>query len=87
MQLSIKYVKIFEKVFSGDYYMNQELKQYIKNNIFPMYDRYYSHGMLHINNVINNCLMLAAYYNLDSNKAYTIAAYHDVGLCINRNNH
>ena len=67
--------------------MNQELKQYIKNNIFPMYDRYYSHGMLHINNVINNCLMLASYYNLDSNKAYTIAAYHDVGLCINRNNH
>lgn len=67
--------------------MNQELKQYIKNNIFPMYDRYYSHGMLHINHVIDNCLMLSEYYNLDSNKAYTIAAYHDVGLSVNRNNH
>ena len=31
--------------------------------------------------------MLSAYYNLDSNKAYTIAAYHDVGLSVNRNNH
>lgn len=67
--------------------MNQELKKYIENNIFPMYDRYYSHGMLHINNVINNCLMLAKYYNLDENKAYTIAAYHDAGLSISRDNH
>ena len=67
--------------------MNQDLKQYIENNIFPMYNRYYSHGMLHINNVINNCLMLANYYNLDLNKAYTIAAYHDVGLSVNRENH
>lgn len=67
--------------------MNQDLKQYIENNIFPMYDRYYAHGMLHINNVINNCLMLADYYNLDTNKAYTIAAYHDVGLSVNRDNH
>lgn len=67
--------------------MNQELKQYIEKNIFPMYDRFYSHGMLHVNNVINNCLMLANYYNLDVNKAYTIAAYHDVGLFVDRNNH
>ena len=67
--------------------MNQELKQYIEQNIFPMYDRYYSHGMLHINNVIKNCLMLADYYNLDENKAYVIAAYHDVGLKVDRDNH
>lgn len=67
--------------------MNPNLKKYIEDNIFPMYDRYYSHGMLHINNVINNCLMLADYYNLDDNKAYTIAAYHDVGLKFNRANH
>jgi len=67
--------------------MNQDLKQYIEKNIFPMYDRYYSHGMLHINNVINNCLMLAKYYNLDENKAYTVAAYHDIGLKVNRDEH
>ena len=68
-------------------YMNQDLKQYIENKIFPMYDKYYSHGMLHINNVINNCLMLADYYDLDKNKAYVIAAYHDIGLSVDRNNH
>ena len=67
--------------------MNQDLKQYIEKNIFPMYDRYYSHGMLHINNVINNCLMLAKYYSLDENKAYTVAAYHDIGLKVNRDEH
>ena len=33
-------------------YINQDLKQYIENNIFSMYNRYYSHGMLHINIVI-----------------------------------
>ena len=67
--------------------MNQELKKYIENNIFPIYSKFYSHGMLHINNVINNCLMLADYYNLDKNKAYTIAAYHDIGLSVSRDNH
>lgn len=67
--------------------MNQELKQYIETKIFPMYDRFYSHGMLHVNNVINNCLMLAKYYSLDVNKAYTIASYHDIGLSVDRENH
>ena len=64
--------------------MNQDLKQYIENNIFPMYNRYYSHGMLHINNVINNCLMLANYYNSDLNKASPFAAYYDVDIIVNR---
>lgn len=67
--------------------MNQELKQYIEKNIFPLYTRYYSHGMLHIHQVIHNCLYLAKYYHLDLNKAYTIAAYHDVGLSVSRENH
>jgi len=67
--------------------MNLNLKQYIENNIFPMYNRYYSHGMLHINNVIKNMLMLADYYGLDRNMAYVIAAFHDIGLNIDRNNH
>lgn len=31
--------------------------------------------------------MLADYYNLDENKAYTIAAYHDIELSVNRDNH
>ena len=67
--------------------MNQELKQYIENNIYPKYERYYSHGMLHINHVIKNITTLADYYNLDKDMAYVIGAYHDLGLDVNRENH
>ena len=52
--------------------INKELMKYIKENIFPKYEKYYSHGMIHINNVIENMLMLADYYNLDKNMAYVI---------------
>ncbi|MBR3146311.1 MAG: HD domain-containing protein [Bacilli bacterium] len=67
--------------------INKALKKYIEENIFPKYDKFYSHGMIHINNVINNMLMLADYYNLDRNMAYTIASYHDSGLGVDRENH
>ena len=39
--------------------INAQLKEYIEKNIFPKYNKYYSHGMIHINSVINNMLMLA----------------------------
>ena len=67
--------------------INKELSLYIEKNIFPKYERYYSHGMIHINNVIKNMLMLAEYYNLNKNMAYVIAAFHDIGLNIDRKNH
>lgn len=67
--------------------INKELKKYIEENIFPKYDKFYSHGMIHINNVINNMMMLADYYDLDKNMAYVIASYHDSGLGIDRENH
>ena len=67
--------------------VNKELKKYIEEKVFPKYDKYFAHGMLHINNVIDNMMLLADYYNLDVNMAYTIAAYHDSGLNIDRDNH
>lgn len=67
--------------------VNQELVKYIEKNIFPRYSKYYSHGMIHINNVINNMMSLADYYKLNKNMAYVIASYHDLGLSINRKNH
>ena len=67
--------------------INKELQEYIIKNIFPRYEKYYSHGMIHINNVIDNMMMLADYYNLDKNMAYVIASYHDIGLNIDRENH
>ena len=68
-------------------HINKDLMLYIEKNIFPKYKKYYSHGMLHINNVIENMLMLADYYELDKNMAYVIAAFHDIGLNIDRENH
>lgn len=68
-------------------HINPALKHYIESQIFPKYDKYYSHGILHINNVIQNCLMLAESYNLDPNMSYVMASYHDVGLDIGRDNH
>ena len=67
--------------------VNKELILYIEKNIFPKYEKYYSHGKIYINNVIKNMLMLADYYNLDKNIAYVIAAFHDIGLNIDRDNH
>ena len=67
--------------------VNLNLQNYIKEKIFPKYNKYYSHGMMHINSVINNMMILADYYNLDKNMAYVIASYHDIGLNVNRENH
>ena len=67
--------------------VNKQLKDYIRINIFPKYDKFYAHGMLHINNVIKNMMMLADYYNLNRNMAYVIACYHDSGLSVDRDNH
>ena len=67
--------------------VNKDLKDYIRINIFPKYDKFYAHGMLHINNVIKNMMMLADYYNLNRNMAYVIACYHDSVLSVDRDNH
>ncbi len=67
--------------------VNKDLKKYIEENIFPKYDKFYAHGMIHINNVIENMMMLAEYYDLNVDMAYTIASYHDSGLGIDRENH
>ncbi|MBR2709446.1 HD domain-containing protein [Candidatus Saccharibacteria bacterium] len=66
---------------------SEELVQYIADRIFPRYEKYYSHNMVHINNVIENMMMLADYYGLDKDMAYTTASYHDIGLNIDRENH
>ena len=67
--------------------VNEELERYIEESIFPKYERYYSHGMAHINSVINNMMMLSDYYDLDKNMAYVVASYHDIGLNIDRESH
>ncbi|HHW69355.1 MAG TPA: hypothetical protein GX747_03365 [Tenericutes bacterium] len=68
-------------------YIDGIIKKYIDKDIFPKYKKYYSHSMFHINNVIKNMLMFSDYYTLDKNMAYVMAAFHDCGLNIDRENH
>lgn len=68
--------------------MNQALKQYIEENILPLYDGFdKAHQRDHAVQVIERSLRLAAYYDVDINMVYAIAAYHDVGLCEGRETH
>lgn len=67
--------------------VDKNLKRYIELNIFPKYKKFYSHGMAHINRVIDTSMILAKEYGLDENMCYTIAAYHDLGLSVDRENH
>ncbi len=68
--------------------MNEELVQYIENEIFPLYNRNeYAHGINHIKTVIKRSLELAKNYDVDLNIVYTIASYHDLGHYIDRKTH
>ena len=90
MESTKEYQRIIKEgnsIVNGMKRVNKDLKKYIETNIFPKYDKYYAHGMLHINNVIDNMMLLASYYNLDRNMAYVTACYHDAGLSIDRENH
>ncbi len=68
--------------------MNVQLYQYIETNIFPRYDKFYSHGMLHINKVIEQSEMIAKdFQGINCDMVYTVASYHDLGLAIDREHH
>lgn len=68
--------------------MNNELVQYMENEIFPLYNRNEEgHGINHIKTVIKRSLELAKGYNVDLDMVYTIASYHDLGHYIDRKTH
>ena len=68
--------------------MNNELVQYIENEIFPLYNKNEEgHGINHIKTVIKRSLKLAKDYDADLDMVYTIASYHDLGHYIDRNTH
>lgn len=68
--------------------MNNELVQYIENEIFPLYNRNEEgHGINHIKIVIKRSLELAKNYDVDLDMVYTIASYHDLGHYIDRKTH
>lgn len=68
--------------------LNNELKEYIENNIFPLYSRNEEgHGISHIKDVIKRSLNISKDYDVDINLVYTIASYHDLGHYIDRKTH
>ena len=71
-------------------HINQELLEYIENNIFPEYNKNeIGHGIDHIRYVINRSFELVEENNLDVNPdiVYTIASYHDIGHHIDSKTH
>lgn len=68
--------------------INDNLKNYIKLNILPKYKILdMAHSGNHVQDVIDKSLEIAKDYDVDLNMVYTIAAFHDIGLIIERERH
>lgn len=64
------------------------LQQYIEQRIIPRYESFdKAHNLSHVGAVIERSLVLARQHHADIDMAYTIAAYHDLGLCEGREMH
>jgi len=65
-----------------------EILEYIQQNILPKYKLFdNAHNPEHAERVIQNSLSITKDYDVDINKVYVIAAYHDVGLAQGRKDH
>lgn len=61
--------------------MNEALKNYVEREILPQYRLFDgAHSTEHVQSVIRRSLELAAQTGADADMAYTVAAYHDLGL-------
>lgn len=68
--------------------VNPTIIAYVEQEILPRYDHFdAAHQRNHANEVIERSLALAKHYDVDVNMVYTIAAYHDTGLCKGRDTH
>ena len=67
----------------------QSLISYIETEIIPRYKSFdKAHNLSHVQAVIEESLILAGQHaNADKRLVYTIAAYHDTGLCRDRATH
>ena len=64
------------------------MRNYIETEIIPSYETFdKAHRTDHVRQVIAESLKLASYYEVDERMVYTIAAYHDIGLCEGRERH
>ncbi len=69
--------------------INKDLKEYIENEIFPIYEKNdKGHDINHINYVIKRSLEFSKQFdNIDINMVYTIASFHDLAHHIDKDNH
>lgn len=66
----------------------ESLSTYIEQHIIPQYTTFdKAHQTDHAWKVIEESLKLAEHYDVNHAMAYTIAAYHDLGLCEGRELH
>ena len=64
------------------------LQSYIEKEIIPLYTTFdKAHQTEHVRNVIEESLKLAKFYPVNTTIVYTIAAFHDIGLCQGREYH
>ena len=69
--------------------INNDLRNYIEENILPIYDKNEEcHGLTHIRYVISRSLKFAfEMTNINYNMVFVIAAYHDIGHHVDYKNH
>lgn len=61
---------------------------YVEEAILPQYENFdTAHQTGHVKAVIDNSMDLAKHYRCDINMVYAIAAYHDTGLAVGRDEH
>lgn len=68
--------------------MIESLKNYIENNILPLYDGFdAAHQRNHVEMVIEQSMAIASGLDVNMDMVYAIAAYHDTGLTEDRKTH
>ncbi len=64
-----------------DQNVSLELMQFVETSILPKYNDFgRSHGLQHVQRVIEQSLQLAKKTGANVNMAYVVAAYHDIGM-------
>ena len=68
--------------------VDNNLKEYIKNNILPEYDLIDGgHNINHINYVLKRAFELCDNYDINNNILYVCVCFHDLACHIDRDNH
>ena len=68
--------------------INVKLQSYIENEIIPQYAFFdKGHNSNHVEKVIKDSLEIALDYKVEMDMVYAIAAYHDIGMPLGRENH